>query len=359
MLAFGTAVGPAAEFVASDDASPSVEIGTLLAGSENDADEQKRIHDQLESRLTAVTEPMDKVLAHLALGNWLLAVPTARPATRWLLGVGEPADAEAIARSAGEALEHITAAEELLKANPPGQVSGAERTRIRRLTTDAGLLKGFAEVMRGLSGELSDQQWSELARGLSAARESETSRIAAAAVVWQAIAWNEAGRRERALAVLPDALTRPTEPFEFVARLLRCRLLSDAGMHAGAMVLATRIGTSCDEWFGNDNRSQIAARKRLAGVVQWSIGRAWEASLKTATRPSGDEAMKELLATIRKDHFADTARKPQVYMLEYAVPIVVQMPASTDAQEKPARDEAPPADPPATDPVDEESDDRK
>ena len=113
-------------------------------------------------------------------------------------------------------------------------------------------------------------------------------------MLWQSFAWECAGRRERATVSLPSALVRPAQPdFDFLSRLLRCRLVAEDGLHTAAFALAIRVRGSCDQWFAKEPPEQLAARRRLAAVVQYRIGRPWLEQLrKSSSQAAADlEAM--------------------------------------------------------------------
>ncbi len=248
----------------------------------------------LERAVDGADTPEARVSAELALANWLLAEPMARPATRVLLGAAAAKDADVFSERAAAAGEHLRRARLLLKPDLPNA---------RKLRVIAGTLEGFAKVFAAVAAAPKDgkcEACAGAAIGLAAARESDKPAVASAALLWQSYAWELAGRQERALTSLPEALQRPVQmPWDFFSRLLRLRILADSGQPEVAMTLAIRIQTLCDQWFAGEPAEAIAARKRLVSVVQYRIALAWRERLKN--KGSAKAELEELISRIRKD----------------------------------------------------------
>src|SRR5687767_2870060 len=67
------------------------DVAEIMADPANsDAGTQRG--EVLQKAIDEATTPLDQATAHLAMANWLLAVPTARPATRLLVGYSTPED---------------------------------------------------------------------------------------------------------------------------------------------------------------------------------------------------------------------------------------------------------------------------
>ncbi|MEP0844715.1 MAG: hypothetical protein HRF43_18610 [Phycisphaerae bacterium] len=337
-----------------EPAALTVDVNKLLAAPPEASERQRAESHELNVALDNAVEPLDRAVAHLAIANWHLAVPPARPATRWVLGLHEPADAKMISASAEKALEHLAEAGKLLKDQPAEAARGSERTRLRRLSTHLKTLRAFADLFAAAGSRAGEktapESWSQMALALSEARESENVQVASAAILWQAMAWEQAGRRERALATLPEALAKPDSSFDFLSRLLRCRLLSDAGQHGAALALAVRIAADTRDWFPQEDKPDLAARNRLVGLLQLKIGQGWAAALKLGTRPSDAELLGGVLEAVRKDLSADGRNSAEVYVLERAVPILVPRPAVAEPGRNPSDTRSAPGEPPTSAP---------
>ncbi|GMU24751.1 MAG: hypothetical protein AMXMBFR13_48230 [Phycisphaerae bacterium] len=323
-----------------------LDIGRLLAAATPNTDPAAEKRESLEKTLEAVTGPLDKATAHLALANWLLSGPVARPATHLLIGVDEPSDRQLIIDMARAARSHIAEARQLLDDENRSGGNG-ERIERRRLVSAADTLEAFALLFAAVDAngdaEARHDAWSDAALELSEVRESANTVLASAANLWQTLAWEFAGRRERALAALPDALARPEHrQYDFMKRLLRCRLLGDDGQFMAAQTLAIRIRAMCAEWF--DDRSEVRAREQLVTLLALRNGRLWVDKLRAGSRPSDSELLQPMLDRLAGKLTAGDAEVTPIYHLEQAIPILVQppaipasgTPATTEPSERPA-----------------------
>lgn len=298
----------------------------LLAGPDL-TEEQDSRRRELESVLDAARAPLDEATARAAMANWLLAVPTARPATRWILGADRPEDRRKLAESAASAREHLAAAATLLKKDDPDAAS-ADKARRKRLSGDVESLKALAAMFANADakGDEGDRReaWSDAAIDLSEARESENARLASAAALWQAMAWEQAGRRERALTALPAALAKPSQPFDFMSRILRCRILGDHGQYAAALALTSQIRSQIADWYPSERAIRHHARQRLVGLLQQRIGRQWLGHLQT--QPAEADLLDGMLGDIQEKLFPPGDTSPEIYVMEDTVPMLVKPP---------------------------------
>lgn len=305
-------------------------------------EEQESNRSELEGVLRAAREPLDEAAARAALANWLLAVPTARPVTRWLIGAGSTEDRKAIAEAAKAAQSHLTAAAELLKKADPAD--STEKARVRRLSTAIKGLQAFTTALAaaGLEGDDAARReaWSSAAAALAESRESENSSLASAATLWQAIAWDQSGRRDRALSTLPGGLAKPDYNTDFLARIVRCRMLSDAGQSTAALALASQLRMKIDEWYKDETATQRRARQRLIGALQLTIGQAWKQKLAAVTQPADAEILDGLLVGVQQGLFPAADKAPSVFIPAEMLPTLAKPPAikptSAEPNEKPA-----------------------
>jgi len=291
--------------------------------------------------IAAAVRPADQAAAHLAAANWLVGIPISRAAVRWLVGMPRPEDLGSLASRADQAAEHLDRARAALKS--VGQATGADAARISELKLAAESLEPFIKLFAAADGEETDTErrsaFSEAALGLAMARESENPDLSACALLWQSFAWECAGRRERAMLSLPGALTQPVQPsFDFLSRLLRCRLVAEDERYAAAFALVSRVRASCDQWFPKEPPDQLAARRRLVAVVQYEIGRSWLKQLTGRDSKTAADEVAGLLAGLR-DVLYDRDTPGPIYVPENIVPILVEPPVVSASQptSRPAR----------------------
>jgi hypothetical protein len=293
----------------------------------------------LESAVRSASAPLDLVAAKLALANWHLAVPTAGPATRVLLGLATANDTRQLRESTQAAQQQLEGIGKTLDQVPPGD-------RRRELRQSSVILTAFAKAMASVSGQ-DRSGCSDAAVDLASVRESDNPEVAAAALLWQSYAWECAGRRERALSTLPPVLEKPAQPsYDFIARLLRCRILSDAGENTAALAVTIRMAAMADRWFPRTGDETLQPRVRLIALLQTELGRRWLGD-SGAGKLDAEAARKvqTIIDAAREKLNSDSQPLP-VYQLETAMPILVQPPKPVS---QPAA--APPASRPASQPT--------
>jgi hypothetical protein len=268
---------------------------------------------------------MDQAQAQLALANWALAVPTAKPATRWLMGFPATGDAAKLNDAVQLAETNLEKARALLKPE-----ASEVKERRRTLRASVATLEAFAKFFAALAHcrpKTTCDPCGEAALGLAVARESENADIAAAALLWQSLGWELAGRRERALTSLPNALAAPDQlPYDFLSRLLRCRLLAEDGKKSAAIALAIRIQALCDKWFVRQEGPGLEEKRRLVAVLQYQFIREWIGQLDAGDKNIATK-LEARLSDVRK-HLVDEDSPLTVYYLETSIPILVQTPKS-------------------------------
>jgi hypothetical protein len=228
--------------------------------------------------------PLDKAHAHLAAANLWLTVPAGPAATACLLGVATDLEISQLHHAGTKASEHIAAARALLASDtqpdgpdgsdgPDGDAFSADAARAGELLRITDELAPFAELMATFGiDERQDsptEAWAVAARGLATVREAPDTDLAASARLWQAFAWAKAGRLDRAKIVLPAATVPPeTHPYDFVSRLLRCRILADEGHFIAASTLLTQVQAACPNWFREHDLQTIQGHQSLALFLQ-------------------------------------------------------------------------------------------
>lgn len=305
-----------------------VDLAACLSDPPGAAADMAAQLDELKRAVEAAVTPADQAAAHLATANWLIAVPTARPVVRWLMGQEKSDDLRMIAARGDQAREHIEKARQALEL--AGSDKGSAGRKVAELKLAADSLEPFARLFAaaGLEADRRKAAFAETALGLAIARESDDPDISACALLWQSFAWELAGRRERAMASLPTALVKPTQPtFDFLSRLLRCRLTAEEGHLTAAFALTGRLRSSCDVWFSKEPPDQLAARGRLAAILQYRIGQTWHRQLAESGSSTAAADVASMLADLRGVLYQNDQAGP-VFFLDRAMPILVRPPSA-------------------------------
>jgi hypothetical protein len=190
------------------------------------------------------------------------------------------------------------------------------------LLQSADTLASFGEIFEraelGTESKADREEWRKAGRALAVSREAEDKSVAAAALLWQTFAFEQAGRRDRALEALPDALAKPEHlPWSLMSRLLRCRMMAEAGQAPAAVVLLSRMEAQLNSWVPNQNQDRNKAR-RLVGLVQYQIVTRWIEQSNATTQPASAEHLTTLLRDVERG-FAEV-KNPEVYYMATAVP---------------------------------------
>ena len=292
-------------------------------------------NERIRAFLEAAEQPLDKAQARLALASLWLAVPTAEAAIAELLGIGGDQESALLHHAGTTASEHIAGAQALLaQAAPttiPGDTSAPDATRSAELARIADELAPFAALMATFGADpgrdAAPETWARAARGLAAVREAPDATLAACARMWQAFAWTRAGRYDRAKIVLPAATATPQAlPYDFVSRLLRCRILADEGQFVAASALLTQVRAACPRWLSQHDTPTIRAHDILALFLQCRVYTAWLAHGGIEGSPEARERLAHLRDALRA-RLADEIPTPaDASPFRHAVPIRIDLP---------------------------------
>lgn len=300
----------------------------------------------LERALQAAKDPLEEAHARLETANWWAAVSMTGPATRWLLGMQNRADLDTIAEAAREAESQLEKARALLEAavatsQAESRDNQSNADRRQTLIQAADTLAGFVEIFKQAEAESGSangdperarrNRWRSAGRRLAIARESEDPQLAAAALLWQSFAFEQGGRRDRALEALPDALVKPEHfPYSLMCRIVRCRMLAEDGQNPAAMVLLSRMEPLLKEWMSRQTEERNRVR-RLIGLVQYQVAQQWLKGLKPPTRSAVAEQLQPILEKVERS-FTEVGN-PEVYVMPNTVPPDIIPPRPVAAQE--------------------------
>lgn len=307
---------------ATDSAPSSFDPAQALRTPDDSELDTEADRQEIESAVEDAEDPLETAQAHLALANWWLSVEAARPATRWILDMEDEADRRSIADAGRNGNEQLAKARDAMKQAAKARTAD-EKQRSRELRQAADTLDAFAEIFRHAElpaeSEADRETWRKAGRGLAVARESRNTEVASAALLWQAFALEQAGRRDRALESLPDTLAKPDHlPYGLMSRLLRCRLMAEAGQTAAATTLLARLDPQIKDWMTNQRQERNKAR-RLIGLVQYQVVTRWMSQLKSATQPAAAEPLQSILDAVERS-FSEV-KNPEVYYMDTAIPL--------------------------------------
>jgi hypothetical protein len=305
-----------------------------LAGQDEAGAALGKRYAELSATVAAAAEPIDRAQAHLALANWLLAVPAGRPATQWLIGLDQPADRDVLHWAAEQAGAQLGDARAALDRIADKTDAGMQR-RVRSYRSAADTLAAFVALYEAgveRDPDARRPRAAEAALELAIARESDDPGLAACALLWQSYAWELAGRHERAMLSLPESWEAPRQwPYDFMARLLRCRLIGERKQYAAALSLTLGIDGMLREWLASIAPDQVAACRALVRKLAWQLSQSWLNDLRAEGAPA---AAIERLSELSEDLGAETGAA--AFHLAEAIPILVLPPDTPLPQTQPA-----------------------
>lgn len=282
--------------------------------------------------------------ARLALANWQLAVPAAQASTLWVAGLADDEQLDFLARWGDEAGRQVEQALAQLRELKRADLDKESWRHRRQLMSAARTLRAYAALPAALRLRDNDEAFAEAchdsALGLAVARESADEQLAAAAKLWQSFALELAGRRERVLRTLDDVLKTPAVlPYDFMGRLLRCRIVVAEGNYAAGLALYLRMYELSGAWFRlHEEEKQVDSAHRLILSAAMNAGRQW--SLHTSDSALAED-IEELNGKLQR-LMNEPSNAIAMYRMEFALPIIVE-PITMDrsiAQTAPASEPA-------------------
>ena len=273
---------------------------------------------------------MQQAQAQLAWANWLLAESAACPATRWLLGFEEQEDASTLATAGRQARERLEQARETLESIRPANLNDDEKRQRNRLLAFADTLEPFARLFAAPADRdnatVFKTACADAAIELSASREAADASVAASARLWQSFGWELAERRDRALLSLPPSLNPPEQyPYDFLSRLLRCRIAMEQQQYAAVAALAIQMRDQMEPWFRNSPAPErLNHARRLVALLQYKAQSLWLEQLREANSPQAVE-LEQMCAELETQFFPKNAIV-DLYCLDRAVPLIVEPP---------------------------------
>jgi len=331
-----------------------------IADYTDDAAYQQAMDEKVRALLDpAGNEPLDdastqlaRVERHLAAVNLMLAYRIEPACSRRLhrLDGGANRDEEqGILRRSREVLDQVGGA---LDAAPATEGADAERWDTARRHWE--ILRGFTEGLAAVlvdrpAGEAEAAAFLENARAaassLSILMEEGDEQVVSAATLWHAVLRGIADDPARAMTVLPLATStprRPTLPYAFFQRLLRCRSLSDRGSDDLALALLIEMEDRCADWFAEEEDGKLA--QRSVAWAQLGVLDHWSARLN----PSPDSTERKWCEFRAAKIFEHRLTEERTVLRVFpAVPIIATPPAAPTPPPAPAEPQVPDAPEPA------------
>lgn len=292
--------------------------------------------------------------------NWSLARQCEPALSRMLNGTSLPDDRPFVRELAGSCLARLEALRESLQSDPPrptGQPVAVDEpgeeapddgrsppgnddadsdaadgapvdARDLSLVDAVEMLTVFARAIEAAASDSPERDqggMDQAALNLSFYLEDDRPDVAAAALLWQAWLHDRSGKRDRALRILPPALTAPREggeTFDYFARLLRCRLLSDRGSYATSWALLLTLEERARDWFTTPPVQADAARSSLR--VKLAICDAWAVGGSESERARTKTWCESAGRRLYDEHFADSS-SATLLRLASAIPLLVEV----------------------------------
>ena len=307
------------------DAHDQRELATRVAAAADELADAARKAERAGEARTALDR-------YLTAANWILAYQIEPMASRLLLDVPQPDDADTALAFVNRARAQLARAASIFKTikDDPALVEPNERwTLSDRLEALQGFASAFQAVWRtDYAGDSQrDEALTQAAGRLSVAREDDREVVAAGAQLWQAYLYAARGRTERAIDLLPSVMTNPTgaRRYGFYARVLRCRLLVAAHeSYSASIALLARLEEQAMQWFIRHERGQQA--QRVAALVRRQITAQWAEHLRQAGQPERAAWCDRAIGEIDVDYF-DPSEPVSVLRLSTAAPAIVDLSA--------------------------------
>lgn len=326
---------------------------TPITGFNDDEAFLFSVTEEVQGLLKSADEavlPKDRVDFQLTAANLILARGIEPACSRELLGIRDPGDetygnaplrtsfdqADKILKQAGESLTVLARDP---KIEPKWQAESKETQEtllafslgLRALLTHKGA--NDADIHPRM------RRTRRATLGLSPFLEDRRPAVAEAARLWQTSLRASTGRSDRALASLSPALLPPNEdtlPYAFFSRLLRCRMLAKRDEMPVALALLMQIEDRCEEWLPTETERQDAIR--TTQFTQLQLLSQWFDQLQSSDNPKNRAWCTQRQQELIESGFGTPS--DTLFRLSYAIPILVQEPASSQSS-SPDKDDAP------------------
>lgn len=326
---------PVEQAAASEPAGPRWVLSPSVYpdGTDDEAAYLRHLRAQRGSYDTAAAAaafPEQLVQYELAAANLILARATEPFVSRWLLGLGDPEDEPALRAALAEARERLDQVTEWLEG---GAEVGSEQQGAYR--SDLETLRSFSTALNAV-WSADDGPEALKARRLGAVHlavllEHERKDVASAALLWQAVLYQQMDRSDRAFRLLPLA-TKPIDPeaqtFQLLARLLRCRLVANRGGYAVACSLLLQLEERIHEWLERDPARDDAIHAAM--LVRRQILEHWRDSLDPQAKADEIDWCANAIERLGTTATAE-GREVRVLRLGQTVPLIAPLPETTPA----------------------------
>ncbi len=287
--------------------------------------------DRLEAQLaqTKGTEARTQLL--IAQANFRLARQAEPALSRMLLGDNSKPTLQSLGHAAEEALNELTQAGKLVdrldKGKPKDKILARKIESWQQAITQ---LRPLGVAMASLAtGEGLDRAIAAL-KPLVEGKPAKASPMAG--LLHKALLLR-AGKGQELLDTTEVALVPPkTLPYDFFARLLRCRGLTSLGHRALAAALGAQLDTACEGWM---DKTRLPETKRAVMLLRIDVSRGWAEALQKAGLEAEARARREAADQLRKTLTAQ--EDVGAYRLVLAAPILVEPPPPPKPKPAPPR----------------------
>ena len=307
-----------------------------IAGFDDDVSYRRTIAGRVAELVEAAEHADDAALRAnllLAAANEILAYQIEPACTRTILGIAQ--DAPGAVLNDPEVNAALDRADELLgrvkstlQETPPAEPSAPEDPKLAERIRRASALQAFAQAQRAYLSRTDQPEAARHARraasDLSVVLEDSDERVAAAAVLWQALLRGREADPTPALSALELALSDPStkaKPFAFFSCLLRCRLLAARGGSAASLAILLQIEERCGEWFASE--ADRADARRTCVLLRTHILRGWFERLQPTTQADERQWCAARIQQLVEGYFAGGG---SVLRLSPAIPILAPPP---------------------------------
>ncbi|MCP4593386.1 MAG: hypothetical protein GY842_21835 [bacterium] len=271
-----------------------------------------------------VADPESSIEYSLAAANLVLSYETEPYASRWLLGLERGGDVVALRAALQDAQASLKRAAEQAEGLAP-----SDDERAASLRRELDMLVAFTGALDALWSAADEPETLQARRRgavyLAVLLEHEREDIAASALLWQAVLYQQMGRLERVAGLVPlatEAVGGEAWPYELFTRLLRCRLIAEQGGYAAACSVLLQLEERVHDWTQDGVLQDRASR--AATLVRRQILEQWRGALD----PDDDTAVAwcgEAIARLDRTASPDGG-VAQVYRLGSTIPLIVTLP---------------------------------
>lgn len=284
---------------------------------------------ELESRLPQTKAPADRAQLLLSLANLRLARQAEPPLSRVLLGDESKQTLLALEHAADKALAEIAQADKLLDKLDKGKAT--DKVVARKLESWRQAVVQLEPLAVGMKALVSGKDLDRAITALEPLLKGKPVKTSSMAGLLHKALLLRAGKIDKLLEVTAVVLVPPKElPYDFFARLLRCRGLMAQGHWPLAVALTAQLDAACEGWV---DKSRLAETQWAARMMRIQASQGWARALQESKHVEAARQRREAAGRLRKKLIAQ--EKAGAYRLVLAAPVLVEPPPKPEP--KPVR----------------------